>query len=37
VKKIVDEHAGRVTLENVAPHGACVKLHFRALRTMAAA
>jgi nitrogen fixation/metabolism regulation signal transduction histidine kinase len=30
VKKIVDEHAGRVTLENVAPHGAKVTLHFHA-------
>jgi nitrogen fixation/metabolism regulation signal transduction histidine kinase len=31
VKKIVEEHAGRVTLENVAPDGARVTLHFRAL------
>jgi nitrogen fixation/metabolism regulation signal transduction histidine kinase len=30
VKKIVEEHAGRVTLDNVAPHGARVTLHFRA-------
>jgi nitrogen fixation/metabolism regulation signal transduction histidine kinase len=30
VKKIVDEHAGRVTIENVAPHGGKVTLHFHA-------
>jgi nitrogen fixation/metabolism regulation signal transduction histidine kinase len=37
VKKIVEEHAGRVTLDNVAPHGARVTLHFRALKSAAAA
>ena len=37
VKKIVDEHAGSVILENVAPHGARVTLHFRALKSAAAA
>jgi nitrogen fixation/metabolism regulation signal transduction histidine kinase len=37
VKKIVEEHAGGVTLENVAPHGARVTLHFRALNAPAAA
>jgi len=37
VKKIVDEHAGRVTLENVVPRGARVTLHFRALKSAAAA
>jgi nitrogen fixation/metabolism regulation signal transduction histidine kinase len=26
VKKIIDEHAGRAVLENVAPHGARVTL-----------
>ncbi|MGE5170517.1 MAG: sensor histidine kinase, partial [Rudaea sp.] len=37
VKKIVEEHAGHVTLENVAPHGARVMLHFRALNAPGAA
>ena len=37
VKKIVDEHAGSVTLENVAPHGARVTLRFRALKSAATA
>ena len=30
VKEILDEHAGRVTLENVAPQGARVTLHLKA-------
>jgi nitrogen fixation/metabolism regulation signal transduction histidine kinase len=37
VKKIVDEHSGSVTLENVPPHGARVTVHFRALTSAAAA
>ena len=37
VKKIVEEHAGSVTLENVKPHGARVTLRFRALKSAVAA
>ncbi len=37
VRKIVDEHAGQVTLDNVVPHGARVTLHFRALNPVATA